>query len=158
MNEQTAGFHVDEVPLRDFVLKAYVEARERSKDCRMTVDAIRQFLSGPPGGETIPNRYWFEEDAPGSIQSYREDLERVHPQFAKSVFEPLLVAVEEMEQTKRMEVAPNLTVYVSSLAGACAVRAEIDETVAGAAVAAALLGLARLGRTPFEAELKQPKE
>ena len=150
MSRRRTGFTVDEQPLRDYVLKAYHEGRSSSEKNRLAIDATRQFLSGPPGGEASLSRYWFQEDPEASIKSFLEDLDRVDDNLARSVMQPLLSAVDEMEREKRSTLAPNLAVYVSSLSGSCAVKSDIDETVASAVVSAAILGLARLGVQPFE--------
>ncbi len=155
MTESRAGFPVDEQPLRDCILKAYHEDRDRSKKCRQAVDSVRQFLSGPPGGEPAPERYWFQESPEASIKSFLVDLDRADQNFVRSVFEPLMTAVGEMEREKRRSLARNLPVYVSSLSGSSAVKANVDETVASAVVAAAILGLSRLGRAPFERVLAE---
>ncbi len=150
------GFAVDEEALREFVLKAYHEARDTSERARLGCDAVRQFLSGPPGGRTVPERYWFEENPEASIESFFDDLERTDPQLPAAVFGPLVQAVEDMEAQSASSLAPNLSVYVASLAGSCAVKAEIDEAIAAAIVCAAILGLSRLGRTPFVRALSKP--
>ena len=150
MREPVAGFRVDEQPLRDFILKAYHDERPASEKSRLAIDAVRQFLSGPPGGEAGLGRYWFEEDPQACIKSLLEDLDRVDENLARSVLQPLFSALEEMTRERRSKLAPNLPVYVASLAGSCAVKADLDETVASAVVSAVILGLARLGIAPFE--------
>jgi hypothetical protein len=147
------AFAVDEQPLRDFVLKAYHEGVKSPGPSKRTLDAIRQFLSGAPGGKTVLDRYWFEEDPPASTVSYVEDLDRASPGLARTVVEPLLAAMRHMEEKKSRELAPNLSVYVLSLAGPVALKAKIDETLASAAISAAILGLSRVGKGPFEAAL-----
>ena len=52
-------------------------------------------------------------------------------------------------------MAPNVSMYVSSLAGPLALKTGIDETIACAVLSAAILGLSRLGRGPFETALKE---
>ncbi len=151
MSQRSTGFEVDEQPLRDYILKAYHDARPASEKNRLAIDATRQFLSGPPGGEAALGRYWFQEDPEASIKSFLEDLERVDENLARSVLQPLLAAMDEMARKKKKStLAPNLSVYVSSLSGSCAVKADLDETVASAVVSAAILGLSRLGVGPFE--------
>ncbi len=152
MSQRSTGFEVDEQPLRDYILKAYHDARPASEKNRLAIDATRQFLSGPPGGEAALGRYWFQEDPEASIKSFLEDLERVDENLARSVLQPLLAAMDEMARKKKKKstLAPNLSVYVSSLSGSCAVKADLDETVASAVVSAAILGLSRLGGGPFE--------
>lgn len=147
------GFRVDEGPLRAGVLKAYHENRKAPGPAKRALDAIRQFLSGAPGGKTVLRRYWFEEDPPASIASFFEDLEKAADGLTRSVFEPLLAAVRQMEEKQSPDLAPNLAVYVSSLAGPVALKARIDETLASAIVSAAIIGLAHAGRAPFEEAL-----
>lgn len=152
MSEPAAGgFPVDEEPLRQAVLKAYHEKRGAPGAAKGVLDAVRQFLSGPPGGDSVPARYWFEEDPPASIASYVVDLERASPQLARNVLDPLLAEVARVDAKSGRGLARNLPVYVSSLAGAVAVKNRIDETVAAAAISAAILGLSRLGQGPFAA-------
>jgi hypothetical protein len=146
---ESEGFRLDEEPLRASVLKAYHEKRGTSLKAKRTLDAIRQFLSGPPGGEPAGGRYWFEESPAASIRSYIEDLDRAEPGLSGAVLDPLLSAVAQMESAGAAEIAPNVPMYISSLAGAIAVKRRIDETLATAALAAALIGLGRVGRTPF---------
>ena len=55
-------------------------ATERRK---AVLDAVRQFLSGAPGGKSAPGRYWFEEDPPASIASFVEDLDGAAPGLAR---------------------------------------------------------------------------
>ena len=151
MSQRSTGFEVDEQPLRDYILKAYHDARPASEKNRLAIDATRQFLSGPPGGEAALGRYWFQEDPEASIKSFLEDLDRVDKNLARSVLQPLLAAMDKMARKKKKStLAPNLSVYVSSLSGSCAVKADLEETVASAVVSAAILGLSRLGGGPFE--------
>lgn len=150
MRPSADGFNVDEQPLRDYVLKAYHDARPTSDKNRLAIDAVRQFLSGPPGGEAGLGRYWFEENPEACIKSLLEDLDRVDENLARSVLQPLLAALDEMARERRTTLAPNVPVYVSSLSGSCAVKADLDETVASAVVSAVILGLSRLGGAPFE--------
>ena len=152
------GFPVDEQPLRESVLKAYHEGREESEQARWAVDGVRQFLSGAPGGETAAGHYWFEDSPAASIKSFLVDLDRSNPNLVVSVFQPLLAAVDEIYEEKKSTVAPNLSVYVSSLAGSCAVKSQLTETVASGVIAAAIIGLSRLGKAPFEKALAERQE
>jgi hypothetical protein len=151
------GFVVDEEPLRACVLKAYHEKRKAPGSSKRVIDAIRQFLSGAPGGKTVLRRYWFEEDPPASIASFFEDLEKASAGLTRNAIEPLITAVRQMEEKKSRTLAPHVSVYVSSLAGPVALKAKIDETLACAVVSAAIIGLSRLGRGPFEAALEGVK-
>lgn len=149
------GFAIDEAPLRQWVLKAYQENRKQTGAPKRALDAVRQFLSGAPGGSSLVARYWLEEDPEASSRSFVEDLERTAPGLAAAVFSPLLTAVKNMEQGHEYSLVPNLSVYVSGLAGPVAIKAAIDESLAGAVIAAAILGLSRVGRGPIEAALGQ---
>ncbi len=151
----SGSFPVDEEPLRQWVLKAYHEKRKTQGKPKRALDAIRQFLSGAPGGESVLGRYWFEEDPPASIRSFVVDLEKASPGLARSAFEPVTEAVGKMEEARSREMAPNVSMYVSSLAGPLALKTGIDETIACAVLSAAILGLSRLGRGPFETALKE---
>ena len=151
--ELRGGFSMDEEPLRQVVLKAYHENKGSQGKPKRALDAMRQFLSGAPGGETVLQRYWFEEDPQASARSFVADLEKAATGLSRSVLDPLIAAAAQMEATKSRELAPNVSVYVSSLAGAVALRAGIDETLACALLSAAILGLSRVGRKPFEAAL-----
>jgi len=149
-----SAFTIDEAPLRQWVLKAYQENRRLSGTPKRALDAIRQFLSGAPGGESLVSRYWFEEDPPASCRSFVEDLEKTSPGLGRAVFSPLLAAVKSMEARNDSALAPNTSVYVSGLAGPLAIKAGIDETLACAVISAAILGLSRIGRAPVEAALE----
>ena len=156
--ESAAGFPTDEEPLRERILKAYHEKRSGSETERRVLAAIRQFLSGAPGAESVLGRYWFEEDPAASARSFSEDLDRAFPGLARLAIEPLLEALSKTDPKGPGRIAPNLSVYISSRAGALAVKAGIDESVAGAALAAAILGLSRAGREPFDAALASRTE
>ena len=150
-----AGFSLDEEPLRQWVLKAYHERRLESAMARAAMDAVRQFLSGPPGGTNTPESYWFEEDPPSSVKSYLEDLEKVAAGLSGLIFEPIFGFLKKRGSSVRAPF-PKPAVYVASLAGSLAVRAGIDETVACAVISAALIGLSRIGAEVFEEALRGP--
>ena len=148
------GFAVDEEPLREAVLRAYHDHRRAKGARKKVLDAVRQFLSGAPGGASVPGRYWFEEDPSASAASFVEDLDGAAPGLARQVLEPLLAAASKMEKRRQRQLVPNIPVLVSSLAGAVAVRTGLDEAVAGAALSSAILGLSRAGPDPFIAALE----
>jgi hypothetical protein len=154
--EIRGGFPIDEEQLRQAVLKAYQDKKGCQGKDKRTLDAIRQFLSGAPGGATVLQRYWFEEDPEASARSFVTDLEKAAPGLSRSVLEPLIAAAARMEKKKSSVLAPNISVYVSSLAGAVALKAGLDETLACAVLSAAILGLSRVGRKPFESALPAP--
>jgi len=147
---------VDEEPLRQWVLKAYHEKRFEPGQARDALAAVRQFLSGPPGGDCSPGRYWFEDDPPASVRSFMEDMERVKPGLSRSVLEPLLNACKDRERSGGAEPIPNPSLFISSLAGAVAVKTGIDETPACALLAAAMIGISRLGTRPLAEALEGP--
>ena len=108
--------------------------------------------------ETAAGHYWFEDSPAASIKSFLVDLDRSNPNLVVSVFQPLLAAVDEIYEEKKSTLAPNLSVYVSSLAGSCAVKSQLTETVASGVIAAAIIGLSRLGKAPFEKALAERQE
>ena len=140
---------VDEGTLRGWVLKAYQENRGSDGITKRVLDAIRQFLSGAPGGMQAGTSYWFEEDPPASIASFIEDLERASPGLARRTFEPLLEQVSKNLAAGQENLAENMTVFVSALAGALAVKVDLEEDLACALLSAAILGVHRLGPEPF---------
>jgi len=141
-------FRIDEQYLRDQVLRAYHENREAGDKSAKVLAAIRQFLSGAPGAAGA-RRYWFEEDPPASIASFAEDLELTEAGLARLVLQPLLEQAQSASLSSRRELVDNLAVYVSSQAGAVAVKARLDETLAAGLVAAAIIGIHRTGPEPF---------
>lgn len=153
MPPEPESYQVDEELLRQCVLRAYHEKRESGVKAKRTLSAIRQFLSGAPGGENVPGRYWFEQDPPASIASFVEDLEKVAAGLARTAFEPVLAQARKAAHEGQKELAPKLSVYLSSLGGAVAVKAKLDETLACGLVSAAIIGLARLGPELFEKAL-----
>lgn len=144
---------LDEGPLREAVLRAYHERKGSGATAKRAMGAVRQFLSGPAGGESVPGAYWFEEDPGGSVRALVDDLEAAREGLARRLLEPLLAAIAERRRSGSDELSPNLAVYVAGLAGPLAVRSGIDEMVSGAVIAAALIGIRRLGAEPFAAEL-----
>jgi hypothetical protein len=142
---------VHEALLRQTVLRAYHEKREMggsnkaAKAAKAALAAVRQFLSGAPGTMVSSERYWFEEDPRASVASFVADLERALPGLARAVLEPVLAQARQGRAEGRRELALNLSLYVSGLAGAVAVKTGLDETLAAGVVAAVILGLSRLG-------------
>jgi hypothetical protein len=137
----SGGIPVDEEPLRAWVLKAYHEKRQGPAGGRRLLDAIRRFLSGPPGGPSVPDRYYFEDSPAASLQRFAAAMEEAAPGLSQAVFAPLLAAAGR----KGKGIAPNLSVFIASLAGPIALKSGVDETIVCALLAAALLGVARLG-------------
>lgn len=152
----TEPFPLDEAPLRDWLLRAYHEKHRGPAVGREVLSAIRQFLSGPPGGESVPDVYWFEEDADFAIADFAAALDGVRDGLAAQTFDPVIAAIEERIAAASRELAPNLSVYVSSLAGALAVKSGLDETVSCALVAAVIIAASRLGPQPLRRAIAPP--
>ncbi len=148
-------FSIDEGPLREAVLKAYHEKRGASPENQALVAAVRQFLSGPPGGESAPGSYFFELDPPRSVREFLAELDRSAPDLARRTAESVVRAAREAERKGARELAPNPAVWAASIAGSLAVKAGLDETVACALVAATILAVARLGAAVFEEALAE---
>jgi hypothetical protein len=147
-------FPLDEIPLRQEILKAYHSERKKGGTHRRVLDAIRQLLSGAPGGESFLGNYWFEVDPAASARSFVTDLDKAAPGLATAVLGPVLAAARRREKENRREIAPSVHLLVSSLAGAVAVKSDLGEPLAGAVVAAAFIAVARAGCEPFEAALE----
>jgi hypothetical protein len=145
----TLPFPVDEGPLRDSVLKAYHEKHGESGTTRGILDAIRQFLSGPPGVQRPHFTYRFEEFPEGSVASFLEDLEKAFPDLPRTTIGPLLAAVEQSSSNGAGGAPLNVPVWLASLAGSLSVRTGLDETLTSAILSAAVLGMSRLGTAPF---------
>jgi hypothetical protein len=154
MTRKVQGFPIDDQPLRERVLKAYHEKRKETGTARLALNAVRQFLSGAPGARNVPGRYEFEDSPEPAVARFMADLDLVRPGFARAALERLLDAVKRMEKQKSRELAPKISVYIASLAGPLALRSGLDETLASAVLSAAVLGLSRLGRKPFEEALR----
>jgi len=138
------------------VLAAYHRHRRGEDFERAILEIVRRFLSGPSDKSGSPSKYWFETDSEIRTRRFARELEHVRPGLSKAVVTPLAVAVEERARTEassasnRYELAPNLALWIGSLAGAVAVHAKIDETLAAGLLATVLLAFARLG--PEEAK------
>jgi hypothetical protein len=152
------GFGIEEEPLRQWILKAYHDRRGGGQSDREILDAIRQFLSGPAGGPSVPGQYFFEVKPEKSVWRFVGSLESTVKGLSGMVFAPLLGAMEEKERRRQAAIAPNLSLYVSSIAGPIAVRSKLDETLTCALVAAGLLGLARLGKSEIVGALDKVKK
>lgn len=149
----TLPFPVDEGPLRDSVLKAYHEKHGEPGSTRGILDAIRQFLSGPPGAKVPHFTYHFEEFRESSVVSFFEDLERAVPDLPRATVGPLLVALEESRSNGAGRTPLNVPLWLASLAGSVSVRTGLDETLTSAILSAAVLGMSRLGTGPFRLAL-----
>ncbi len=139
------SFWLDEEALRKTILKGYFGDRIAPLEPAPLIAHLRDLLSGPPGGETDPESYYFEIDPDYSVPAFLRGIEREVPGLAAPIAEPLLAAAEELAEGKRKEIAPNLGMFISSLAGSIAVKVNLDEAVAGALLAGFLIAVARLG-------------
>jgi hypothetical protein len=153
---QPNQFQVNEDMLQQHILKAHHEKRDVGKPSKKALDAVRQFLSGAPGGPNVPTHYWFEKDPPASLASFVGDLEKVSAGLPRVLFEPVIAQAKKVSKEGGHELASNLALYVTSQAGAVAVKAQLDETVASSLVSTVVLALARLGWEPFEKALGGP--
>ena len=142
----TTGFWLDEDPLREWILKAYHEKRRDLGKSQLLTEAVRELLSGAPGGPSYPAQYYFEKTPESSVRRFAGCLGEVSPGLDRAVYEPILRAIAEKEKTKGSELAPNLSLYVASISGPIALKTGVDETLVCALVSAALLTIARLGR------------
>lgn len=155
MEPPALRFPIDERPFRDAVLKAYHEKRSASEKNAALMAAVRQFLSGPPGGESALDRsYFFELDPARSVGDFFAELDRNVPNLARKTAEPIVRCALEAEQKGSRELAPNPALWAASLAGSLAVKAALDETIAAALVSATVLAVARLGAAVLERALK----
>jgi hypothetical protein len=150
-------FYVDEAPLRQWILKAYHERLDSGVDAHGLVDAMRALLSGPEGGPSAPGEYYFERDPERSVAAFLAALNAACGGLGRAVFDPLLAALRDKGRPGDADLPPNVGLFVASLGGPVALRAEIEETVACALVSAALLVLSRLGVGPVAAQLGEPR-
>jgi hypothetical protein len=139
------AFYLDEEPLRKTVLKGYFGERTAPLEPEPLFAHLRQLLSGPPGGETDPATYYFELEPDITVPVFFRSVEVEQPGLAALIAEPLLSAADERAAGRRSEIAPNVTMFISSLAGPIALKAEISESVAAALLAGFLIAVARLG-------------
>ena len=139
------AFWIDEEPLRKTILKGYFGDRTAPLEPEPLIGHLRDLLSGPPGGDTDPESYYFEIDPEFSVPAFLRGVERVAPGVAALIADPILAAAEDLAKGGRKEIAPNLQVFISSLSGSIAVKADISEAEAGALLAGFLIAVARLG-------------
>jgi len=139
------AFSLDEESLRKTILKSYFGERTAPLEPEPLMAHLRQLLSGPPGGETQPATYYFEVEPEVTVPVFFRSVEVERPGLAALIAEPLLAAAEERAAGRRSEVAPNLSMFISALAGPLALKADISESVAAALLAGFLIAVARLG-------------
>ena len=151
---ETPRAAVNEELLRECVLKAYHENRSRGKEAKRALDGIRQFLSGAPGG-VVARGYWFEQDPASSAKSLVVDLEAAKQGLAALVFETVLAQFAKARQEGATELALNLSVFLSSVGGAVAVKADIDEALACGLVATVMIGVSVAGESTFNTALEE---
>jgi hypothetical protein len=148
-----SGFDVDEEPLRAWILKAYHEQSGDSDIARFALEAVRRFLSGPDCGDATSGLYWFEENPREAAEAFVREVDALVPGLASGVLEPLIAAARPMEKSGTGELASNMPLFLSGLAGSIHVRWSLDECVAQAVLAALILGLAHAGTAVFEKAL-----
>ena len=139
------AFWLDEEPLRKAILKGYFGERTAPLEPEPLIACLRDLLSGPPGGETDPESYYFEIDPDYSVPAFLRGVERRAPGLAALIADPLISAADDLARGGRQELAPNPLVFISSLSGSIAVKAEISEAEAEALLAGFLIAVARLG-------------
>lgn len=139
------AFYIDEEPLRRIVVKGYFGEKTVPMDPVPLIARLRDLLSGPPGGESELSSYFFETDPEGVVPAFLQGIESQTPGISALVAGPILAAAEELARAERREIAPNLAVFISSLAGPAAVKAGIPEAVAAALLAGFLILAGRLG-------------
>ena len=148
------GRGLDEEALREWVLKAYHEKALESEEHAQLLDAVRLFLSGATSRYSSLS-YYFEGDPESSLGSFARQINEVSDGLAASLLEPIELGAGKIEPVKAANenqngaasaaAAPNLSLYVSSLAGPIAMRREIDETVVCSLLSTVLLAVSRLG-------------
>jgi hypothetical protein len=147
------GLLVPEEPLRQTVLRTYHDYWGHAGKPRLVLAAVRQLLSGAPCGDSVLERYWLEEDPEASALSFAQDLEKATPGLARAALEPLCAAASQAAAKRSRELAPNVPVYLASLAGPIALRCGLDEALVASVLCAATLGLCRVGAGPFNRAL-----
>jgi hypothetical protein len=148
--ERSDGIWIDEIPLRETIVKAYHLHRVGGEVDDPILAVVRRFLSGPIGSPCVPGVYWFEDGPAERLQAFVESIEKIQAGFARQVIEPVVHVVAEKESRKEEELAPNPAVFVASLAGPVAVKSRIDESLVGALIATVLIAIARLGLRDVE--------
>jgi hypothetical protein len=143
--EPSDTFYLDEESLRKAVRKGYFGERVAPLEPEPLMAHLRDLLSGPEGSEGDPGTYRFEDDPDATIPAFFRGIEGEAPGIAALIAEPLLAAAEEMAAGKRKEIAGNLAVFISGLAGSIAVRAEVKEATAAALLSGLLIAIGRLG-------------
>ena len=153
-DSEQKGSGLDEEPLREWVLKAYHEKALESEEHAQLLDAVRLLLSGATSRYSSLS-YYFEGDPKTSLASFARHINEVSDDLAAALLEPIElgagktepgdVAKEKQNGAAGAAAAPNLSLYVSSLAGPIAMRRGIDETVVCSLLSAVLLAVSRLG-------------
>ena len=154
-DSEQGGFRLDEEALREWVLKAYHEKAIESEEHARLLDAVRLMLSGATSRYSSVS-YYFEGDPGSCLSSFARQIDEVSDNLAAALFEPIELGIRNSEDPLNdskgkqsggasAASAPNLSLYVSSLAGPIAMRRGIDETVICSLLSAILLAVSRLG-------------
>lgn len=155
MTEKIDVLRLDEDALRAAVLKTYQERRgDPDGKATAALAALRQLLSGAPGGEICSLSYWFEEDPLATIRSFLVDLDQVEPGLSRWALEPLLEALPRLVEEAGEGRYPNVPLFLASAAGPLALRADIDETLATGILSATALVIARVGSRTLQLALE----
>ncbi len=151
---EAKGSRFDEEPLREWVLKAYHEKALESEEHAQLLDAVRLLLSGATSRYSSLS-YYFEGDPKTSLASFARQINEVSDNLSTALLEPIELGAAKKDSTDGAKdrhngaagaaAAPNLSLYVSSLAGPIAMRRGIDETVVCSLLSAVLLAVSRLG-------------
>lgn len=153
-DSEQKGRGLDEEPLREWVLKAYHEKAIESEEHAQLLDAVRLLLSGATSRYNSIS-YYFEGDPESSLGSFARQLNEVSDDLAAALLEPIELGAGKIDPVNAVQEnqngaagaasAPNLSLYVSSLAGPIAMRRGIDETVVCSLLSTVLLAVSRLG-------------
>ena len=153
-DSEQKGRGLDEEPLREWVLKAYHEKASESEEHAQLLDAVRLLLSGATSRYSSIS-YYFEGDPESSLSSFARQINEVSDDLAAALLEPIELGAGKIDPANAVQKnqngaagaasAPNLSLYVSSLAGPIAMRRGIDETVVCSLLSTVLLAVSRLG-------------
>jgi hypothetical protein len=154
-SEAPDSFWIDEEPLRKAIVKGHFGDRKMPLEPLPLIVPLRDLLSGPAGGPTVAESYFFETDPDRVVPAFFRGLEKAKPGLASLIAEPLLAAADDFVIGKRREIAPSPGVFVSGLAGSIAVKAEESEAAAAALLAGLLIAIARLGPKRVRALYRQ---
>ena len=153
-DSEQKGPGLDEEPLREWVLQAYHEKASESEEHAQLLDAVRLLLSGATSRYSSIS-YYFEGNPESSLGSFARQINEVSDELAAALLEPIELGAGKIDPANAVKEnqngaasaasAPNLSLYVSSLAGPIAMRRGIDETVVCSLLSTVLLAVSRLG-------------